>query len=392
MYKCVIYNEDNKRKILNLDLDSEEDVIKYASENKMKIISIKKIKSVFRRKKLKDKDLRLFSKEVSILLKSGCEISRILEILKNVSSDKIKKVVKIISNNIEKGNSITESFEKTNAFPTFYISMVKAGEVSGRLDDVMERLALYYQKESKLKSKCFSIMIYPSILLLAMVISFLLILVFLVPSFEDIYADNNVKAPLLTKILIFLSHILRDHFMLIILFNIVIISSVIYLKQNNKKINEIINRLKFNFPIIRTYSKLLITNKFSKALSILILSGVQIVESIDISAKVINNEFLYRKICMANDSIKKGNTIGDSLKIVEEFPDLFLSMVIIGEESGRLDSILDTVNEYYEHELDSKLEICTKYFENIAILLIGLFVGVTVISMMLPMFDAVASI
>ena len=80
------------------------------------------------------------------------------------------------------------------------------------------------------------------------------------------------------------------------------------------------------------------------------------------------------------------------MKIVEEFPDLFLSMVIIGEESGRLDSILDTVNEYYEHELDSKLEICTKYFENIAILLIGLFVGVTVISMMLPMFDAVASI
>ena len=95
---------------------------------------------------------------------------------------------------------------------------------------------------------------------------------------------------------------------------------------------------------------------------------------------------------MANESIKRGNSIGDSLKIIDEFPDLFISMMVIGEESGRLDIILDTINDYYENEIDTKLEIGTKYFENIIILFIGLIVGVTVISMVVPMFDAVSSI
>ena len=95
---------------------------------------------------------------------------------------------------------------------------------------------------------------------------------------------------------------------------------------------------------------------------------------------------------MANESIKRGNSIGDSLKIIDEFPDLFISMMVIGEESGRLDIILDTINDYYENEIDTKLEIGTKYFENIIILFIGSIVGVTVISMVVPMFDAVSSI
>ena len=392
MYKCIIYDEENNRKVLKLDIDSEYEVYSYADKNRFKVVDIKELKSLFKGRKLKNKDLKVFSKEMSILLKSGCEISKILRILINESKDKVRIVLKKILGDIERGNSIKESFENTKAFSNFYISMIAAGEMSGNLDDVMDKLAIYYDKENKLNNKIISILIYPTILIITMIISFIFILLFLIPNFEDIYADNNMKTPGLTKILIFISHLLRDDFLLIMIVNLILVCGLIYLKKSNDKFNEMLNKFLFKLPIVKTYMKLIISNKFIKALSILISSGIQIVDSIETSAKVMSNEYIYFKICKANELIKKGNSIGDSLKTVEELPSLLLSMITIGEESGKLDTVLNTVTEYYENELDSKLEIGTKYFENFITLVIGVAVGIIVISMMVPMFDAVSAI
>ncbi len=392
MYKCIVYDEENNRRILKLNIDTEDEIYSYADKNKFKVVDIKERKSFFKGRKLKNKDVKVFSKEMSILLKSGCEISKILRILIEESNDKVRVVLKEILRNIEKGNSIKSSFENTKAFSNFYISMIEAGELSGNLDDVMDKLATYYDKENKLKNKITSILVYPAILIITMIISFIFILIFLIPNFEDIYADNNIETPGLTKVLICLSHLLRDYLPLIIMGNLVLIGGLIYLKKNSNKFNEMINKLIFKLPVVNTYIKLIISNKFIKALAILISSGVQIVDSIEISAKVMSNDYIYEKICKSNEFIKKGNSIGDSLKTVEELPSLLLSMISIGEESGRLDTVLDTVTDYYENELDSKLEIGIKYFENFITLLIGILVGVVVISMMIPMFDAVSAI
>lgn len=392
MYKCIIYDQENNRKVLKLNIDSKEGVYSYANKNRFKVVDIKERKSFLKGMKLKNKDLKVFSKEMSILLKSGCEISKILRILIDESDDKVRIVLKRILGDIERGNSIKESFENTKAFSNFYISMIAAGEISGNLDDVMDKLAIYYDKENKLRNKIISILIYPTILIITMIISFIFILLFLIPNFEDIYADNNMRTPRLTKILIFLSHLFRDDFLLIIIVNLILVGGLIYLKKNNDKFNEMINKFIFKVPIVKTYMKLIISNKFIKALSILISSGVQIVDSIETSAKVMSNEYIYLKICKANELIRKGNSIGYSLKTVEELPSLLLSMITIGEESGKLDTVLNTVTEYYENELDSKLEIGTKYFENFITLVIGVAVGIIVISMMVPMFDAVSAI
>lgn len=391
MIKCIAYDEENKRRVLKLNLDSEEEVLSYASYNKLKIVDIKIRKEIFKIK-LKNKDLKIFSKEMSILLKSGCEISRILRILIDESNGKLKGVLKQILSSIEKGNSIKESFENTKAFSAFYISMIASGEMSGNLDDVMDKLSIYYDKEQKLKNKIISVMIYPAILLVSTIVSFTAILIFLIPNFEEIYTDNTIQTPMLTRVLIFLSHLIRDDFILIIAVNVLIVGAFVYLKKNSDKFNEILNRISFKIPVVKTFRQLTITNKFIKSLSILISSGVQVVYSIEASAKAMDNDYIYNKICAANEFIKKGNNIGDSLKNVEELPSLLISMIVIGEESGRLDNILGTVSEYYENELDSKLEIGTKYFENFITLFIGIVVGITVISMMIPMFDAVAAI
>lgn len=391
MYKCIIY-EENKRKTLHLDMDTEDEVFKYAYKNNIQIVDIKEKSNLFKKENLKDKDLKIFSKQMNILLKSGCDISTILKTLIEQSNNKLRKVIKNLLNNIEKGNSITESFEQTKAFPKFYISMIRAGEISGNLDDVMDKLSSYYDKENKLKSKIISILIYPIILLITMLFLFLFILIFLIPSFESIYTDNNLQTPLITKILIIASYIARNYLLLIVLIILLAILSLIYLKDKSKKVNDMLHKIILKIPFIKTYATLFMVNKFVQALSILIWSGIQIVDSIEISSKVISNKYIYEKICNSNDLIKKGNRISDSLKIIDELPPLLISMVSIGEESGKLDSILVTLSEYYENELDSKLELGTKYFETGVTLLIGVIVGVTVIVMMMPMFDAVTSI
>lgn len=392
MYRCIVYDEENYMKTINVNLDNEDEIWQYAKDNNLRLVSSKRKIQLFSKRKLRDKELKIFSKEMSILLQSGCDISNILRILMEQSNEKMKAIIKIISKSIEQGNSITEAFENTKAFSKFYISMIKAGEISGNLDKVMERLAIYYDKESKLKNKIMGILIYPAMLLICLTFSFLFILLFLVPTFEDIYADGSMSTPLLTKILILLSHLVRDYFIIIILINLGLIIGISYLKKNSKKFDEVLNNILFKTPVIKTYLKLIITSKFSKSLSILIWSGVQIVDSIDISAKVISNQFIYEKICKANEGIKRGNRIGESLRIIDEFPKLFISMIVIGEESGRLDEILTTITNYYDNELDSRLEIGTKYFENIITLIIGLVVALAMISMVLPMIDAVASI
>ncbi len=391
MYKCIIY-EENKRKTLHLDMDTEDEVFKYAYKNNIQIVDIKEKSNLFKKENLKDKDLKIFSKQMNILLKSGCDISTILKTLIEQSNNKLRKVIKNLLNNIEKGNSITESFEQTKAFPKFYISMIRAGEISGNLDDVMDKLSSYYDKENKLKSKIISILIYPIILLITMLFSFLFILIFLIPNFESIYTDNNLQTPLITQILIIASYIARNQLLLIVLIILLAILSLIYLKDKSKKVNDMIHKIILKIPFIKIYATLIMVNKFVQSLSILIWSGVQIVDSIEISSKVISNKYIYEKICNSNDLIKKGNKISDSLKIIDELPPLLISMISIGEESGKLDSILVTLSEYYENELDSKLELGTKYFETGVTLLIGVVVGVTVIAMMMPMFDAVTSI
>ncbi len=155
LYECVVYDEYKNKKLLTLELDSLEEINNYANQNNLNIVkvSLKKEKRI----KLKDKDLKLICKKISILLESGCEITKILDILKSQSNKNTKNIFSNISNYINKGNTISDSFQKTNSFSYFFISMIEAGEISGNLDKIMNDLYIYYDKECKLKSKIITI-------------------------------------------------------------------------------------------------------------------------------------------------------------------------------------------------------------------------------------------
>ena len=342
--------------------------------------------------KIKSKELKVLCKQMSILLKSGCEITRILNILQEESSKKLKKALEQVSMNIQNGNSITDSFEKTNLFSNFFINMLHAGERSGSIDSIMDDLATYYESEEKLRSKIISISIYPIILIIVSITVGIFMLVFIIPSFEMIFSSNGIDPPLLTKLLINLSMFIRNSYIYIVIVLLIFISSIYYLIKYNHKIKYIHDSLKLKIPFTKNIMILLITTRFCRALNILIESGIQIIDAIDISSKVIDNDLVYKKLSISREYISRGNSISYSISKSEIFSNTFISMIKIGEESGRLDDALKVTTDFYSEELNIKIDKIMKSAEPIVTLIIGLVIGLFIIAMVMPMFDAINSI
>lgn len=392
LYKCTVYDSNKKRKNIKINLESKEDINMYALNNNLNIVNIKESSNSTKYEKVKDKEISVLCKKIGILIESGCEVTKLISILKKQSDKKISNLLSNISNHIQNGNSITDAFENTKVFSKFFISMVKAGEVSGNLDLVMNNLSDYYDKEYKLKGKITNILIYPITLIILSILALLVILVAVIPIFENVFVNNNINPPLSTKILINISAFLRSNILYVGVGFMTFTIALYYFVKKSIMLNYEINKLKLKIPFIKYINQLIITTRFSRALCILISSGIQIVDAIDISSKVIDNEFVYERLLLSNDYIKKGNSIGDSLNLSNIFPKLFLSMVAIGEESGKLDVSLMTINRFYENELDTNIQQLMKIIEPIIIVIIGLFVGTFIISMVIPMFDVVNAI
>lgn len=392
LYKCVVYDKDKNRKKLKLDLDSEEDFNNYINTNELTMVSIKSIDNDKTNVKIKEKEIRILCRQMGILLESGCEITKMIDILRNQFNNKISEILSETSNHIKKGNSITESFKKSKSFSTFFIGMIKAGETSGNLDKVMHSLADYYDKEHKVKSKIRTVSIYPIILLILSILSMIFIMVVVIPNFEMIFTSNGINPPLLTTILINVSIFIRTKYIYITIVILGTTPMLTHFIKNSTKINQFKNNLKFKIPVIKNITQLVITTRFCRALKILVESGVQIIDAIEISAKIIDNKLTYEKLLISKECIEKGNSIGHSLELSNVFPKLFISMINIGEESGRLEQSLKTIDSFYSNDLDIKMEQIMKLIEPIIISIIGIIIGIFMIAMVMPMFDAIVSI
>lgn len=392
-YKCIYYDEYNERKIKEFNFNSEEDVMDYALKSNFKIVSIKDIeKSFFKSRKINTKELRVLCNEMSILLESGCEITKLFEMLKDNSSNNLSKLLNEVLNNIKKGNSISDSFKYTNKFNNFFISMVKSGEISGNLDEVMMKISEYYEKEYKLKSKMINIMIYPIILIISSICVVLFMLISIVPNYQNIFMSNGTSPPFVTSLMINTSIFIRKNYLIIILFTILLLFLLIYKLKTSQTIQNLIKKIQYKVPIINNIIKLSITIKFSRTFYILNKSGVDIRNAMDISYKIIDNYILNNQIIECKESINRGNSISKSLESVNIFPSLFLTMIAIGEESGRLDDSLSSINKFYEQELENKIEQGMKIFEQVITIVIAVIIGFMVFAMFSPMFDSISYI
>lgn len=391
LYDCVVYDKFNKRNKIKLEFNSEEEIERYEEECEIKIISKRKIVHS-NISKIKQKDLSELCKQLGMLLSSGCEITQSLNNIKSNCNSKTKLTLGKIDYNLRNGNSMSESFQKTNMFSNFFINMIKAGEVSGSIDEIFYSLSNYYKKEYEFNQKIKSAMLYPLLLIIVSLSVILFMFIYVTPKFELTFSGNGIDIPLSTKLLIESSRFIRTYIREIILgISIGFICLFKYVFKN-KKIKVQIDGYIFKFKYTKSIVQSIEINKLSRSLYMLIRSGILITDALEISSHVISNTFMYNKLYISKEALEKGYCISESLELSGVFPNIFIAMISVGENTGNIDTCLYNIMVNYERDVDNLIQKIIKLIEPLIIVILGIVIGGIVISMMLPMFDAVSVI
>lgn len=334
------------------------------------------------------RELVLFSRQFSTLITAGVPIVQGLTILMDqVETPLFKKVVMSLRADIEQGISITDAMRKhPEAFTDLYVSMVKAGEVGGILDTIMERLSSYLESAEELKGKIKGAMVYPAVISCVAGAVTLFMLIFIIPTFAGIFESFGAELPLPTRIMIGLSNFLRHGFLYIIM----AIAALVYAFKRFSKTDKgelLIDTWLLKIPVLGIVMKKVAVAKFSRTLGTLIKSGVPILQALDTVARTSGNRVIERAIETARQSIKEGERMADPLRRTGVFPPMVIQMIAIGEETGTLDTMLNKIADFYDQQVDVAVKGLTSMIEPLIMVGMGIVVGMIVLSMFLPMFE-----
>jgi len=337
--------------------------------------------------KLKTKDLVLISRQLASLLSAGITVVRALDMLyQQVESKKAKKCIGEVYEAVQSGRSLSEAFkEQKGVVPNIMISMISAGEESGRLDEIMERLAEHFQKDAKLKNKISSAMVYPKILAGLTGVVSIGLLTFLVPSIANTIKDLGGDLPALTKGLIALSHSLT-HYFYIYIGVIVGIVYIFKMWKSSERGGLQWSKLMLTMPVVGKATKMNAAARFTRTVSTLLKSGISVLTAVEITEKSLDNLILEQKLAEARTEIRKGQSLSKSIRGITEFPPMIYAMVAIGEESGTLDTILNKAADFFEDEADSATSKMTAALEPIMIIIMAIIVGTVVVGIAMPIF------
>lgn len=333
-------------------------------------------------KKFKTKDLAFNCRQLSAMLTSGLTLVKALDILsREQPSEKAKAVWQDVYENVQKGSSFSMALEMhKGTFPQFLISMVNAGESSGSLDVIMQRMSDHYAKENKLNNTVKGAMIYPIILLVLTVGVVIGLFTFIMPVFRDLFTDPS-QIPVLTNIMFKISDFIIQRWYILIGAAFVLIMGIIYAL----KVPAI--RLKYDTfllkgPVIGKLIGTIYTARFSRTMSSLYSSGIPMVECLQRSSAILNNSFISLKFQTIIDEVKQGDSLSSSIQRANIFDSMFCSIIYVGEESGALDDILVKTSEYYEEQADSAVQKLVSLLEPLMIIILGIIVGLVVASVL----------
>ncbi len=338
-------------------------------------------------KRLNTKELVLISRQLSSLLSAGITIVRSLDMLyQQMETKRSKKCVGEIYESIQQGKTLSEAFrDQREVIPSIMISMVAAGEESGRLDEIMARLAEHFQKESKLKNKISSAMVYPKILAFVTVAITVGLMTFLVPGIAETIIGLGGELPALTKAIMAISNSLV-HFWYVY---IIVIGSIVYGFKTWKKSDKGSlqwAKLMLDMPIVGKATKMTAAARFCRMVSTLLKSGISVLSAIEITSASLDNKILEKKLNDARLEIRKGTTLSKSIKNITEFPPMIYAMTAIGEESGTLDAILEKAADFFEDEADAATTKMVTALEPCMLIIMAIVVGLTVGGIAMPIF------
>ena len=334
---------------------------------------------LFQSKKIKLKDISLFCKQMSVMLESGIPLNNAVDILEQQATSKnLKSSLKIVSKSLKEGSQLSKAMlDQEGMFPDLLIRMVQAGEKTGKLDEVLEKMSEHYTKELKTSRQIRGAMIYPAVLALLYVV---------IPSFSGIFEQSGMDMPLPTRIVLAASNFVRSYWY--ILFGVTGILVFLFLRYRSTEAGRYqLDRLKLWLPVIKGPMQKIVTARFASTLAILTSAGIPLVEAIESAAATTNNAVVIEKMKIANEGLQKGERLTGMITATGLFPPMMLSMVKIGEESGSLESMLVKTSAYYEEELETAIKQLLSLLEPAMIIVMGVIIGGIVASVMLPMFE-----
>ncbi len=337
--------------------------------------------------KVKIKDLAMLCKQMSAMLYAGMPLLETLDVIKvQTSHARLAIIIGEVAEQVEKGDMFSAALKRyPKEFPPIMPNMVAAGEMTGRLDAVLEKLALHFSKEHKINQKVKGAMIYPAVIGVVTIIAVAILLVYVMPTFVGMFEGSGVELPLITKLLLALSDFLINYWYAILLGLVLLIygMSRFFATERGK---YIFDSAVLKLPIIKTSATRIIMSRFTSTLATLLSSGIPLLDALTSAAKVTNNSILIKEIDKIADDIKKGKWLSELLQSIEMFPKMLVSMIKVGEESGSIEGMLNRSAQFYEEELEEAIKRLTSLIEPVMILLMALIVGTVVVAIITPMF------
>lgn len=335
-------------------------------------------------------EIVIFARQLATMIDAGIPILQALEIAAEQTEHRgFKRILTDIAKRVASGSSIYKALSQhTRIFSEFFVHVVKAGEESGNLDEILDRIASYLEKTEKLIRKVKSALVYPAVVMTMAVAVTVLMLVKVIPVFVDIYAGSGAALPLPTQILISLSNWLRAYFVWII---IAVVMGIFGLIQFSRTENGgmIVDRFKLRMPIFGPLIRKAAVSKFTRTLGTLLKSGVPILRAIDIVAKTAGNRVLEKAIVNSGKYVREGRKLSEPFQESKVFPPMVIRMMAVGEASGEMEKMLEKIADFYDDQVDAAVSGLTSMIEPLIIAFLGIVIGGIVIAMFLPMFQMV---
>lgn len=334
------------------------------------------------------KELQIFSRQFAVLIESGVPVVESLQsIADSIQNKKFKSAVLDIIRQVTAGRKLSEAMDLYPAiFSKLYVNLIKAGESAGVLDEVLNRLAAYIEKSNALKSKVTGALWYPAITLVIAFAAITVILMYVIPKMQDIFADQGQDLPKLTQMVIDFSQFLRDSWIygVVILVGTPLILLIYYSTPPGR---YTIDGILIRIPVMGSLLIKSCIARMSRTLATLLKAGVQLVEAVDIAAEVTGNAIVEKDLKRSKESIIQGRNFVDPLKKSTTIPLMVIQMIAIGEETGNMDLMLTKIADFYETEVETTADALTSLIEPLMIVFLGATIGFLVIAMFLPIFN-----
>lgn len=337
---------------------------------------------------IKTKDLVIFARQFSVMISASVTVSESLLILVDQTENlTLKNMISEIAFEVESGSFLSDAFAKRpKIFSDFFVNIVRSGESSGKLDEVLNYLADEMEKSYDMSSKIKGAMIYPVFILTALVGVAFVLMIYVIPNLTSMLTESGAELPLATKVVIGASNFLKDYIVLIILFAVGIAFLIrLYLKTYGGKRN--VDILKLKMPIFGRLFQYIYLMRFTRSLATLLKGGVTITRSLEITAEVVGN-IIYRELILETlEAINDGDSLAAIMKNSNYIPKMVPQMIAVGEKTGKIDTVLDRVTEFYTRESSNMLDNLSKLMEPLIMVIMGIGVGIMVAAVILPMYN-----